>query len=210
MNEKSDEELIKGMQYTTDPSTVKVLYTIIVERNYKPLTTYVKGLVKGDTFDAHDIVHSAFIKALENYNSFDNKSSVNTWLCAIARNDYYSSIRTAKRRPPTHDVPIDEFILEDEPILDPEYLYIKGKLMEAFTDYDDPSNIYQSVQTLEEIEELIDDLPEHLQQLYTMRYVDQLEYNEIAEKLQVPVSTIKNRLFELNYIINRIVNVEGC
>ena len=207
LTEYTDEELMVFMVKATDQASLRSLYTVVVERNYQPLVSYVNKLIRDNSFETHDIVHNTFIKALENYKSFNNDASVRTWLCAIARNDFINESRAIKRKPPNQDVPVEE-VLQDEnyEINDPDYSDVREEVVNSFTEYETPEFIYEGLETLEAVEDMVEELPEHLQDLFIARYIDQLDYQEISARFERPIGTIKNRLYELNQLIQETIN----
>lgn len=50
--------------------------------------------------DAEDVVQDTFVKALLNMDGFRGESSMQSWLCSIARNTWYTRLKRQKRRAP--------------------------------------------------------------------------------------------------------------
>jgi len=199
INKLSDVDLVKTCVKAGTEELKKASFTVLVERHYKPLLKQIKHMMYDDS-EAEDVLQNTFIKAYENLHHFVGDSSVNTWLYAIARNEVINLHREKERRPPNDDVSIDELLETDVPS------DFKEQITEAFTDYNTPEAIYEGTEILERISEAVAQLEERLQTLYQLRYVEQMEYHEIAEHLQWPIGTVKNRLHELNTTINKLLN----
>ncbi len=59
-----------------------------------------------------DLLQNTFLKAIEKVDSFDNRCKLTSWLCQIAKNDYYDYLKKHKRHPvSTLDVDIPDTIL---------------------------------------------------------------------------------------------------
>jgi len=204
----SDAELIVKANSSKTKEEKNYYFSQLIERHYKALESFVSGLMRKNTDEVTDVVHDAIIKIYENLNSFQNKSEFLTWASSIARNIWLSQLRDAQRKPPYVDVNYENFLeyYRDDITDDPEYAELHTQVEEAFTDQDSPELIYEGTETLEKIQAGIKVIHPHLQDLYEMRYIDQMSYNEIAADLGLPVGTVSRNIYELNTIIQDIIN----
>jgi RNA polymerase sigma-70 factor (ECF subfamily) len=53
---------------------------------------------------------------------------------------------------------------------------------------------------------LIESLPPRYRNLITLRYFDELSYEEIAQQLDLPLGTVKAQLFRARYLLGNIIN----
>jgi RNA polymerase sigma-70 factor (ECF subfamily) len=61
-------------------------------------------------------------------------------------------------------------------------------------------------QQTEELKLLIQSLPPRYRNLITLRYFDELSYEEIAQQLDLPLGTVKAQLFRARYLLGNIIN----
>lgn len=61
-------------------------------------------------------------------------------------------------------------------------------------------------QQTEELKLLIQSLPTRYRNLITLRYFDELSYEEIAQQLDLPLGTVKAQLFRARYLLGNILN----
>jgi RNA polymerase sigma-70 factor (ECF subfamily) len=141
-----------------------------------------------DHAESQDIVQETFIRAYRALANFRGDAQFYTWLYRIAVNTAKNHLVAAKRRPPTADVAAE----------DAEHHAGAGRLH----DHDTPEhNLLR-----EEIEQTVTDtvaaLPEELRQAITLREVDGLSYEEIAQLMQCPIGTVRSRIFRAREAID--------
>lgn len=116
---------------------------------------YILSLCRDETL-AEDILQNTMLKALDNIGSFSGECSVKTWLCAIAKNDYFNHLKKADNR----SVPLDENAVRES--VDPE--------AKALSDM-----------SAVEILKLVHGLGEPLREIFTLRFYGELKFSEIGE-----------------------------
>lgn len=121
--------------------------------------------------DAQDLTQECFIKAYRYLHSYDPHRKFSSWLYRIAVNLYLDA-KPAKQRQQTQ-VEIDESLL---------------------TDRRSPETIYLRNENLQELRSRIDRLPEKYRIVVTLRYMDDLTYQEISDILDIPVTNVQVRL----------------
>lgn len=196
----SDEQLFNAIKNTDNEALKKECFGVVIEHNYKPLKAFVGRIVRDEI---EDVVHNTFIKAYENILQFTGESTVSTWLHAIARNDALNLVRAAERHPPEQDVDYLD-VLEDNDTGEPEE--VREQVVKAFTDPNTPESIYASVEILNQVEDEISKLHPHLQDLFQMRYIEQMEYHEIAAYLAIPIGSVSKRIHEISQVIKKVLN----
>ncbi len=70
----------------------------------------------------------------------------------------------------------------------------------------DPEEQSIKKQQTAELKVLIDGLPPRYRNLITLRYFDELAYEEIAQQLDLPLGTVKAQLFRARYLLANIMN----
>lgn len=121
----------------------------------KEVYRYIFSLCR-DAVLAEDILQNTMLKAFDNIGSFKGGSSVKTWLCSIARNDYYDHLKKHDNK----NVPLDEAM--DGGGGDPE----KRALSEL---------------SAVDILKLVHALEEPFREIFTLRYYGELKFSEIGE-----------------------------
>ncbi|MCP5063217.1 MAG: RNA polymerase sigma factor [Ignavibacteriae bacterium] len=158
-----------------------IQFTLLYNRYKKRLYNFLLKL-SGDRMTAEDITQSTFLKLYENFESLQNKGSVNYWIFRTARNEYYNYYKREKRKSDINENLIstkqDEFELES---------YIELKEMKK---------IVLSELDKMEIEQ---------KEVYLLKEYGGLSYKEISETLEIEVNLVKSRLYKVRQkLINRI------
>jgi RNA polymerase sigma-70 factor, ECF subfamily len=110
-SDTSDEALIQSIA-AGDAQAMKILYARHNVRVFRFVLRFV-----GDTSTAEDVVSEVFFEAWRQAGKFQTRSSVSTWLLAIARNKALSALRS---RRPTEDLDGDAAGAIEDPHADPE------------------------------------------------------------------------------------------
>jgi RNA polymerase sigma-70 factor (ECF subfamily) len=130
--------------------------------------------------DATDVTQEVFIRAYQNFHRFDGRCSVRTWLFRIAHNLCIDRSRKVKRMP-------NEVSLQ-----------ISGEIEEDFDAPDtrwEPDRVLMSDELHAIIEAGIASMSEKLRSVLILHDREELAYDEIAQALDIPVGTVKSRLF---------------
>jgi RNA polymerase sigma-70 factor (ECF subfamily) len=131
--------------------------------------------------DVEDLTQEAFIKAFNSLEKFDKQFSFATWLCKIATNNCIDYLRKKK----LSTFSIDKEIESDEDNMQfeiPDSNFIPDK------------NILDS-ERKKILQNAIQNLPEKYRQVIILRHQEEMDYEEIAEKLDLPLGTIKAHIF---------------
>ncbi|MFB0975873.1 MAG: sigma-70 family RNA polymerase sigma factor, partial [Tolumonas sp.] len=120
-----------------------------------------------------------------------NDSAFYTWLYRIAVNTAKNYLVSNGRRPPGMDVDI----------IDAEQ-YDSG---DALRDIASPEHLLSSDQVRQTVMDALQSLPEDLRTVITLREIEGLSYEEIAETIGCPVGTVRSRIFRAReFIDNRL------
>lgn len=131
--------------------------------------------IAGGSRDADDATQETLIKIVRSLDRFDGRSSFSTWAYRIATNTALDELRRRGRRPALHVVDDDH----DGPA---EQVDARaGARIDAVADR-------------MAIDAAIETLPEEYRVAVVLRDVADLDYDEIAELLAVPVGTVKSRI----------------
>jgi len=159
----------------------KRAFDALVSKYQRKLTRLLSRLVR-DTGELEDVVQEAFIKAYRALPSFRGDSAFYTWLYRIGINTAKNYLLSAARRAPTMNGPDAE---EAENFEDGEHL----------RDINTPESMLMSKQVADTVNAAMADLPEELRSAITLREIEGLSYEEIAEVMNCPIGTVRSRIF---------------
>lgn len=134
---------------------------------------------------AEDLVQDTFFRAFRAWDQYTPGTRCKSWLFTICRNVF---LRQRERRQ-RHDEIVQETAQEDAASLSRE-----APVFAASKDSDPEGDFFKSIVD-EEILEAIGDLPKEYRMAVVLSDLEDLSYNEIAEIMEIPVGTVKSRLF---------------
>ena len=142
-----------------------------------------------DHAEAQDVTQEAFIKAFRALPAFRGDSAFYTWLYRIAVNTAKNHLISRGRKTPTTDVDWDDAAVFSEE--------------DRMRDTDTPDGLLQRDQLKAVVFSAIDALPEELKVAVTLREIDGLSYEEIAQVMDCPIGTVRSRIFRAREAIDR-------
>ena len=137
------------------------------------LSGFAMGFTR-DREDANDLVQETFVKALRYKNNFKEGTNIKGWLYTIMRNIFINNYKRKRFQNTIVDQTENQYFLN------------------ASQDYH-----HDSVTTLiniDDIQTAIDQLKYDFRKPFTM-FLDGFHYDEIAEELEIPMGTVKSRIF---------------
>lgn len=176
-----DLELVKRVQRGE-----KSAFDLLVLK-YQHRIGAVIGRFVPDHAEAQDIAQESFMRAYRALANFRGDAQFYTWLYRIAVNTAKNHLVAMKRRPPTSDVEVD----------DAEH-YAGGRMQ----DNDTPEHELLREEIAREVSQTVAALPEELRQAITLREVEGLSYEEIAETMDCPIGTVRSRIFRAREAID--------
>jgi RNA polymerase sigma-70 factor (ECF subfamily) len=146
--------------------------------------------------DAAELTQDAFVKVLENINSFRGQSSFYTWLFRVAVN---LTLNYCKRRfklsPISLDAENDRFEKDRQ----------KLTALLASPDAVDPAVIAQQKELSQIVVNLIGQLRQEYRVVLVLRDIEQMSYAEIAEVLGIENGTVKSRLSRARAMLRELL-----
>lgn len=131
--------------------------------------------------EVEDLTQEAFIKAFASLASFNDEYAFSTWLYKIATNNCIDYIRRKK----LHTFSIDKPIESKE----------SDFSFELPDSSNEPDQEMIATQRRKLLEDAINSLPPKYRQVIVMRHQEELEYQEIAQILKLPLGTVKAHIF---------------
>ncbi|MQR01698.1 RNA polymerase sigma factor RpoE [Glaciimonas soli] len=159
----------------------KKAFELLVLKYQRKLMRLVSRLVR-DQAEAEDVVQEAFIKAYRALPQFRGDSAFYTWLYRIGINTAKNYLVTQGRRAPTSTEANSE---EAETFDDGEQL----------RDINTPESLLATKQIAQTVNIAMEALPEELRTAITLREIEGLSYDEIAEAMGCPIGTVRSRIF---------------
>jgi RNA polymerase sigma-70 factor (ECF subfamily) len=154
----------------------------LIERNYQRMYRTALRIVRNQS-DAEDVVQDVVVILLRKLGDFRGQSALSTWLTTITMNAAINSLRKQKKRPASI-----EQVHEDHP----------GELQAALAHGNpvaSPEDLFAEVQTRTILADGLATLPAHYRVPLELRLSEDLSVEEISDRLNVPVGTIKVQLF---------------
>ena len=149
----------------------------IVRRWERRIFALTYGML-GREEDARDATQETFLAAFRNLRGFRGEAKVSSWLHRIAVNQCITRQRRAKVR--------NESALEDE--------VEQSSGFATPLDYS-PAAVAEGRQRTAAVRRALNGLPLELRQVVVMKEFEELTFREIAEALDLPLSTVKSRLY---------------
>lgn len=183
---ESDETLVARVQQGD-----KRAFDLLVLKYQHKIFAIISRFVK-DQAEVHDVAQEAFIKAYRALGNFRGESAFYTWIYRIAVNTAKNHLVSRGRRPPAFDVDVD----------DAEYY--SGA--EGLRDINTPEHELMRDQLENTVFKAIQDLPEDLRTALTLREMEGLSYEEIAEVMECPVGTVRSRIFRAREAVDKHIS----
>jgi RNA polymerase sigma-70 factor (ECF subfamily) len=144
---------------------------LLVERYQERVFALVFGIVR-DAHEVEDVAQEVFLKVYTRIDAFDERSQFYTWLYRVAVNAAKDHVKKRVRRPA---VPLDEADALPGPGEPPEAGAARSE-------------------TVRSVRAAIGGLPVRYREVLTLRELEGLSYDEIAEVLGISIGTVESRL----------------
>src|SRR6056300_1975834 len=179
-SEKSDTQSKNNMNFPPK-NPEREIDQKLVEKYHKKLYRLLSRMVR-DQSEIEDNVQDSFIKAYRAIGNFRGDSAFYTWLYRIGINTAKNHLVSLGRRPKA---------MNDVEIEDVENFEDGQELRNLET----PENSMLTGEIVTTVNDTIESLPDELKEAISLREMDGLSYEEIAELMQCPIGTVRSRIF---------------
>ncbi|MET0289851.1 MAG: RNA polymerase sigma factor RpoE [Pseudoxanthomonas sp.] len=177
-----DLELVRRVQ-RGDSSAFDLLV-----RKYQHRIVALVGRYVHDWSESQDVAQEAFMRAYRAIGNFRGDAQFYTWLHRIAVNTAKNHLVAHNRRPPTDDIDASEAEQFDGGT--------------RLRDTDTPERELMRQELENTVMRAVDRLPEELKSAITLREVEGLSYEEIAQKMNCPIGTVRSRIYRAREAID--------
>lgn len=161
--EKDDSIILLMSEEKTQEKGLKIMMDTYQSRLY----WYIRRIIVDEDL-AKDILQETFIKAYRNFHQFKKESKLYTWLYRIASNEALQQFNKMSKMQK-----VDTDIAET---------YLESQIAEEEINEEELQKL---------LEEAIQKLPEKQRMVFTLRYYDDLTYEEMSKILDMSVNTLK-------------------
>lgn len=160
----------------------------LLVRKYQHKIISVISRYISDWSECQDVAQEAFLRAYRAIGNFRGESAFYTWMYKIGINTAKNYLVSQGRRPPTDDIAVD----------DAEQFEGALRLKDNAT----PDRELMRQEIEQTVFATVEALPEELRTAITLREVDGLSYEEIAETMSCPIGTVRSRIFRAREAID--------
>jgi RNA polymerase sigma-70 factor, ECF subfamily len=182
-NRETDQQLVERAQKGDTRA-----FDLLVKKYQHKIIGLIGRYIQ-DHAEVQDVAQEAFIKAYRALGKFRAESAFYTWMYRIAINTAKNHLVSRGRRPPGSDLDI----------VDAEVLDHSGRL----SDIETPEASLARDQLETAVFEAIENLPDDLRTAITLRELDGLSYEDIANIMQCPVGTVRSRIFRAREAVDQ-------
>lgn len=171
-------------------------YAELMER-YRDSVYFMLLKMINNKDDADDLTIEAFGKAFHRLHQYTPTFAFSTWLFKIASNNCIDYIRKKKMNTLSLDKPYEN----DE----------GGELrVDVKADLPDPEEKVMKKEKIQMMRTVVEKLKPRYRNLIELRYFDELSYEEISERLELPIGTVKAQLFRAReFLYNFLKDSQG-
>ncbi|HEY0042040.1 MAG TPA: sigma-70 family RNA polymerase sigma factor [Flavisolibacter sp.] len=156
------------LQQFRDPQTKEKAYTAIIKKYQERLYWHIRRLVV-DHDDANDVLQNVFIRVWNGLQNFKEESQLYTWLYRIGTNESLTFLENQKKRAAVSLSDVETGLSN------------KIKADKHF----DPNRLEWKLQLA------IQQLPEKQRIVFTLRYYDEMPYEEMSRVLETSEGALK-------------------
>ena len=193
MTELTDIEIINKIK-SGEINLFKELVLIYKDKSFSLIMKILKN-----RNESEDCLQEVFMKIFNSImsGSFEEKSKFSTYVYSIVYNsavDYYKKNKKKTFNIVSIDVNDSNYKIGDELTVNFNDSLVEKELYSSGSEYNPDQKLTQKeISTI--ISEYLKNIPEHYSVILNMFYINELSYEEISKILNLPLGTIKNRIF---------------
>ncbi|MCZ8228318.1 sigma-70 family RNA polymerase sigma factor [Flavobacterium sp.] len=165
----------------------QIAFTFILDHYWNEVFGFMLKRTENET-DAEDITIETFSKAFDKISTYNSEFQFNTWLIAIAKNVHIDLLRKKK----------SNLFVEITEEQDRQAYNIADTTPSAEDELITEQNLSRLLQFIKE-------LKPHYQEVIQLRYFQELSYQEIATKIDEPISNVKIKLLRAKKLLAEII-----
>lgn len=140
--------------------------------------------------DVEDLSIATFSKAFDKIKSYNSSFAFSTWIQTIATNTLIDFFRKKEQK----TISIDADVKNEQ-----------GNPHEIEDLDTNPELNFIQQQKNKQLFSLVEKLKPHYRELIVLRYLEELSYDEIAQKLNIPLGSVKAKLFRARDLLLKIL-----
>ena len=166
-------------------------YELLVLKYQRRIERLIGRMVR-DVDLVEDIAQETFIRAYRALGQFRGEAQFYTWLYRIAVNTAKKALGDLKREPLVSESALRGGEDEDE----------TSSVENELTSAETPETVLAAKEIAARVNSAMEALPEELRQAVTLREIEGLSYEEIAEVMNCPIGTVRSRIFRAREAIS--------
>jgi len=182
-NREIDQALVERVQH----GDKKAFDTLVLKYQQK-VANLISRYIR-DPSEVLDVTQEAFIKAYRALPNFRGDSAFYTWLYRVAINTAKNHLAAMSRRPPQDDIEAETAEQMDTGV--------------RLKEQDTPERMAMQDEIARTIKQAVDDLPDELSTAITLRELEGLSYEDIAQAMDCPIGTVRSRIFRAREAIDK-------
>ncbi|WP_268847626.1 RNA polymerase sigma factor [Flavobacterium aestivum] len=165
----------------------QVAFTFLLDYYWNEVYGFMLKRTENET-TAEDITIETFSKAFDKISTYNSEYQFNTWLISIAKNVHIDLIRKNK----------SSLFIEITDEQDQQAYNIADTTPSA-------EDVLITEQNLSQLLQFIKELKPHYQEVIQLRYFQEMSYQEIANKIDEPLSNVKIKLLRAKKLLSEII-----
>jgi RNA polymerase sigma-70 factor, ECF subfamily len=166
-------------------------YELLVLKYQRRIERLIGRMVR-DTDLVEDIAQETFIRAYRALSQFRGEAQFYTWLYRIAVNTAKKALVDLKRDPLVSESALRGGDEEDE----------TSSVENELTTAETPETVLAAKEIAAAVNSAMEALPDELRQAVTLREIEGLSYEDIAEAMNCPIGTVRSRIFRAREAIS--------
>lgn len=171
--EKLDDEQLVSLTLESQEN-----FKYLIERYESKFSQYIRRKTSVSKEDIEDLLQEIFIKIYINLRGFDTSLKFSSWAYRIAHNEIITWYRKKKIRP--------QINFED---------YEEENLINFVKDESNVEKEFEVKELKERIKSAMEKLDEKYKDIIVLRFLEEKEYEEISDILQIPIGTVSTLIF---------------